>query len=107
MKRYILLMALFTCSSLTAEDDGLDAAPARPNRFMQALAACATWPRIALSFCYRPEVNDRDPRDSSTLYRDHVASFELRDDYEENNCCAITWFCVPCCVPQQSRVDDD
>ncbi len=74
----------------------------RPNYLMQILASIVSCPLICTNFCGAP---NRDPREKNCLHNRYVDPYEVNKKYQNNNCCMLTHYCCPCCVPQQLADD--
>jgi hypothetical protein len=78
-----------------------EVAPAReplmPNRCMQALIACISFPQ---ALCFACEVSEDDIFRPNTLHERYVGPFELPLEYDANECCSNGLLFCPCCVPQ-------
>ncbi len=98
MKKYIIPLFL-TCNIMFANDGG-EQQPEQPNCLMQALAAIISCPIISFTAFCRP---DKDVREHNPLHNTYVAPYDVAEPYDLNDCCALTHYCCPCCVPQQLR----
>lgn len=78
------------------------AIPKTPNRFMQAIAACFSFPQalcFACKVCCDTETKDLVFNPNS-CHEEYVQPFDLPEEYAENCCCVSTLLFCPCCAPQ-------
>lgn len=76
--------------------------PKTPNRFMQAIAACFSFPQalcFACKVCCDTETKDLVFNPNS-CHEEYVQPFDLPEEYAENCCCVSTLLFCPCCAPQ-------
>ena len=75
----------------------------RPNRCMQALIACCSFPQALCYLCAQADDAGAEPEPYSphAYYDEHVGSFEPSAAYADNECCQCMWHFCPCCVPQE------